>query len=370
MHDQRQPTWKRRETRGAVLLLVLLVVAGLSVVVTAGLRGLRIEDTGARTLRNRLRGEAMAESGLRLAAYWLARGAEASRFVHYGQTWSRFFEDDQARQSLVDPDTASGAAILNLFADEKLRVEIQDESGKLPINALAGANFETYKNILLALLQSAPFHMQEPQAMDLIYAIRDWLDADGTPFASSAYDRISGAEDDYYQDRQAPYRCKNGPMESLSELLLIRGVTRQLYTGENGGLGLKDLLTVWESRAINIGTAPAPILRALAWRASEQQGQAFATAILAYRENPLHYESLQKTDWYRTALPEFKDLALPEEVLTLESSHFTVRATARIGSTTVQRFACLERARPEAKQDGKRVVKVLLQRMIEPSPVR
>ncbi len=364
------PILGRVRNRGTVLLLVLLVVTALALVVTTGLRGLRIEETGARLLRNRLRAEALAESGLRLAAYGLTREVGTAHFVHYGQVWSRFFHDAQVRQSLLDPDTVAGAAILDLFSDEKLSVDIHDESGKLPINALAGANFEVYKNILLAILQSSPFRMQESEALNLIYAIKDWLDADTTTFTPSIYDRISGAEDDYYSSRQAQYRCKNGPIETLSELLLVKGVTKRLYDGENGSIGLKDLLTVWESRNININTAPAPVLRALAWRLNEQQGNDFATALIAYRENQLHYDSLKITGWYRIALPQFENIPLPDAILTLKGRHFTVTATARIGSTTVQRFACLEWTSPVTMQSDKNVVKILYQRLIDLPPAR
>ncbi|EFL49705.1 general secretion pathway protein K [Solidesulfovibrio fructosivorans JJ]] len=354
--------------RGAVLLFVLLVVLALAMVLTAGIEGLGLEETGARVQRNRLRAEALAESGICLAAFLLAREVSGSGVVHRGQVWSRFFHDPQLRQTFFDQNTVEGAAILRLFADDVLRVEIQDESGKIPINALAGANFEIYKNMLLALLQSSLFHLSEPEALRLIYALRDWLDADDTTFSSLGNNQIVGAEDDYYRTRQAPYRCKNGPLETLSELLLVRGMTVELYNGKNGQPGLKDLLTVWESRTININTAPAPVLRALAWRLDEVRGNAFAQAIIDYRENRFHTGSLEKPGWYRTMLPEFQDVLLPEGIMSLKSSHFTVTATARAGATTVTRFASLERIRPEVA--GWHTIKVLYQGLRAPSASR
>jgi general secretion pathway protein K len=356
------------QDRGAILLFVLLVVLALAAVVTAGMEGLGLEETGARVRRNRLGAEALAESGLRLAAFLLAREASRSRAVYDGQIWSRFFNDPQLRQTLFDPNTTEGAAVLRLFADDALEVKVRDESGKIPINALAGANFEIYKNMLLALLQSSLFHLSEPESLRLIYALRDWLDADDTTFVSPDSDQIAGAEDDYYRHRQAPYRCKNGPMEALSELLLVRGMTAELYDGKNGQPGLKDLLTVWESRTVNINTAPAPILRALAWHLDEVRGNAFAQAVIDYRENRSHSDSLERPGWYRTALPEFKDVVLPEGIMSQESSHFTVTATARMGSTTVVRFACLERIRSEVT--GRYGIKVLYQGMVAPSSTR
>ena len=55
-------------------------------------------------------------------------------------------------------------------------------------------------------------------------AILDWLDADDTP-------RDNGAESDYYASLTPPYAPRNGPIQSIEELLLVRGVTPQLLFG-------------------------------------------------------------------------------------------------------------------------------------------
>src|SRR5476649_2541455 len=55
-------------------------------------------------------------------------------------------------------------------------------------------------------------------------SIQDWIDADDDP-------RIAGAENDYYQSLTPPYSAKNAPMDDLSELLLVKGVTPEMYWG-------------------------------------------------------------------------------------------------------------------------------------------
>src|SRR5262249_12987180 len=57
-------------------------------------------------------------------------------------------------------------------------------------------------------------------------AILDWIDADDQL-------RTNGAEDEYYQTLQPPYHCKNAPLDSLEELLLVRGVTPELLFGND-----------------------------------------------------------------------------------------------------------------------------------------
>ena len=66
-------------------------------------------------------------------------------------------------------------------------------------------------------------------------AIIDWKDGNSTPSAN-------GAETEYYQTLEPPYRAKNSKFEILDELLLVNGVTPLLFYGEdlNGNGRLDD----------------------------------------------------------------------------------------------------------------------------------
>src|SRR5262249_55773334 len=55
-------------------------------------------------------------------------------------------------------------------------------------------------------------------------AILDWIDPDDDP-------REQGAERDYYASLPHPYAPRNGPLASIDELLLVRGVTPALLYG-------------------------------------------------------------------------------------------------------------------------------------------
>src|SRR5207247_2554528 len=61
---------------------------------------------------------------------------------------------------------------------------------------------------------------------DIAAAIVDWVDADTQP-------RQGGAENEYYSGLTPPYRTRNGPLDSIDELLLVRGVTPQLLYGSD-----------------------------------------------------------------------------------------------------------------------------------------
>jgi len=100
----------------------------------------------------------------------------------------------------------------------------------------------------------------------VVDSILDWLDAD------DLY-RANGAENDYYRSLKEPYDCKNGPMDSVEELLLVKGVTPEMYYGKKaaekaeGGakvdqIGLKDVFSIYApGDQIDINSAPYPVLR-------------------------------------------------------------------------------------------------------------
>ncbi|MCL4217184.1 MAG: general secretion pathway protein GspK [Candidatus Hydrogenedentes bacterium] len=109
-------------------------------------------------------------------------------------------------------------------------------------------------------------------------AILDWLDSDDET-------RPEGAEYDYYTTQELGYSCKNAPMDSLDELLLIKGITPEMFFGdrEAGFLPLTELLTVHgnPNGTVNLNTAEYETLLAL----GEAVGQTgLADSVLSERE--------------------------------------------------------------------------------------
>jgi len=94
-----------------------------------------------------------------------------------------------------------------------------DESGKININAMM-ANDPTGSQLYQMLL------LLPNMTDDIANSIIDWVDIDTTP-------RQGGAENDYYNTLTPPYNAKNGPLDSLEELLLVKGVTPQLLFGSD-----------------------------------------------------------------------------------------------------------------------------------------
>ncbi|HEV3444715.1 MAG TPA: hypothetical protein VG099_08740, partial [Gemmataceae bacterium] len=112
----------------------------------------------------------------------------------------------------MDPDDQSGGG-------KQYRNGVIDESGKININALM--QLDPSGTILYNVLMLLP-NMTDEIANSII----DWIDADDTP-------RPNGAESDYYGSLSPPYQAKNGPLDSIEELLFVKGVTPQLLYGND-----------------------------------------------------------------------------------------------------------------------------------------
>lgn len=139
-------------------------------------------------------------------------------------------------------------------------VRVSDESGKIPINLVS-------EGLLRQILGHLGLEMDEADAITA--SILDWRDEDDEV-------RVNGAESDYYLDRPSPYLAKNARLDSLEELLLVKGVTHELYHGGTEGfpVGLKQIFTVFNPRPIlNVRSSPPEVLKALFGLDDEQLAQ-------------------------------------------------------------------------------------------------
>jgi general secretion pathway protein K len=137
------------------------------------------------------------------------------------------------------------------------RVRFIDEGGKININRVSD---ETLRRVFTNL-------GIDPARRDtLVDSIMDWRDADDLH-------RVNGAETDYYASLTPGYSAKNGPLDSVADLLWIKGMTRELYFGssepagtspERRSIALRDIFTVDSPiDRVNLRTAPAEVSHAL-----------------------------------------------------------------------------------------------------------
>jgi len=128
-------------------------------------------------------------------------------------------------------------------------IGLQDEERKLNINGLTPQNYP----ILSSLIEVLGFDDEIAETIAL--SILDWKDEDALPS-----DPAKGAEDDYYEEQDRPYKCKNAPFDSLEELRLVRGMTKEIFQA------LSDYLTIFPKDGafqINFDTASPVVLKAV-----------------------------------------------------------------------------------------------------------
>ena len=137
------------------------------------------------------------------------------------------------------------------LGDGTLSGSITDESGKINLNALIGNNDKPVpwrKNQLLLLFDL--LQINADQAASIVDSIVDWLDKNNEP------ERF-GAEEGFYRGMTPPYSPKNGPLDTLEELHMVKGITDDIYKK------IFPYLTVYGDGKINVNTADKLVLQSL-----------------------------------------------------------------------------------------------------------
>lgn len=305
--DPAVPTGRKRRERGVALLLVLLIIA---VVAT-----MQIETQ----YTTRIDAQIAANVALDTQFYYLARsGIEAAR--------SLLTED--RRDNAFDATTETWAAPIAYPVDEALvSLALVDEERKFPLNALVKRTVtpqqgrpddplvevqvdEGLYGAFTSLLESLEIPAEVAPAMI------DWLDPDDDPYGAD------GAEINFYERLKPPYKTKNGPVSTLDELRMVRGIDAKAFRA------LADLVTPYSTEAkININTAPKELLTVLL---TELDAGLIDELIQKRTDEPFQKPSEVKQ--YLKDFSMFTDERLNdlEKLFRTDSSHFTITSTASL----------------------------------------
>jgi general secretion pathway protein K len=159
-------------------------------------------------------------------------------------------------------------------------INVVEEGGKLNINLLKDENDRLNRPVIDQLLRLIDLLNRENYgnfniSYELIPSIIDWIDFDDEiTFLPFIKHENSGAESDYYSNLTPPYRCKNNLFETTEQLLLVKGVTQQVFDC------LKDFITVKGDGKININWASKYIIQSL----SENMDPVLAQMIIDRRK--------------------------------------------------------------------------------------
>ena len=176
---------------------------------------------------------------------------------------------------------------LNLLSEENAfdiddgncSITITEENGKLNVNLLKDKNGKPNRTKIDQLLRLIDLLNREEAGYSrigygLVPSIIDWADSDDkvTHLPFIKYEN-SGAESAYYGNLENPYRCRNTSLEVTEELLLVKGITQDVFER------MRDYVTVYGNGRVNINHASKLVIESL----SEKMDAVLARMIIDRR---------------------------------------------------------------------------------------
>ena len=234
----------RRQREGFFLVLVLIVIVVATMAVYSFTDLMVAYDDAAYLSGDLVQARVTVESASEAVRLILAQPPQGRRDLggvfNNPQLFQAITVAADSQQENLTNYSVLAAGLSPTLGFAGVRFGLQDESAKLNINtltilennsdlfeaglALAGQDLsEDSEAVALgiadSLLMSLPGMTQ-----DTVDAILDWLDEDDEA-------REFGAEAEYYNTLATPYSPANGPLQTVEELLLVRGVTPTLLFG-------------------------------------------------------------------------------------------------------------------------------------------
>ena len=283
-----------RNSKGIALILTLLIISIIVSVTLQFNRYMRDDLCAAVNLRDGIKHGHIAKSGFN---YALAVLYEDDKNV------------DSVHDSLADSKTLSEKSA-DLFEDGRFELELKDHSGMIQINSLVdekGKYNNIQKDLLTRFLQSQEFGLKDEEVDHIVNAIKDWIDADDDPTG------FGGAENSYYQGLETPYSCHDAPVEFIEELLLVKGINRELFSG------IESFLSPYGDGKININTADPLVLEALSDDIDHERAEDMAD----WRGKEENQDSLSSTNWYKS-VPGMGGVNIEAGLLTTSSIYFEI----------------------------------------------
>ncbi len=153
-------------------------------------------------------------------------------------------------QGWGDPITYAG---IPLPSGWEVKVSVQDEGSKLPLNTIDEA--------LLNEILEEELEIDFGTTRELSSTLLDWIDEDEER-------RLNGAESEDYLSENPPYRAADAPLQSLYELRLLK-VWQDEFFDEDGQPNelfdrFAELFSVVNDGPVNLNSAPQSVLDTIA----------------------------------------------------------------------------------------------------------
>ena len=253
----------RNNKSGIIIIIVIWILTILMLLVTGLGRRTNIELKLAKHAMSKGQAKALGLAGLLYAVDLIRQDMENEESVEKDTLYYcgiPIKEDLSTEDVFVKQEFDSGyfeiqyrEACPKEGEDVRIFPGFEDEERKVNINGLLHHNVEVFAQLLMAL------DVEEQEAFKIAYSALDWKDENGD-VNNDSY----GAEDDYYRGLGKPYHCKNALFDSKEEIMLVRGMTGEIYKD------IKEYITVYPKNAglkVNFDTASKNVLLALTRKA-------------------------------------------------------------------------------------------------------
>jgi general secretion pathway protein K len=226
---------QKRSERGVALLAALLAISLMTVLVIDFTNATALGYRSAANRVNALRADCLAKSAIAVGLSLLSQQA-----ILNSASQKPFYALNQPWAMPYPPVPVGGGTASLSIVDDARKININ-----LLINPRTGAINRDVAQILTRLFEI----IGVPQT--ILPAIVDWLDPD------SVESPDGGAEADYYLRLIPPYEPRNGPMPTIGDLRMIRGMTTPIF------FRLINFVTTSPESRVNINTAPPEVIAAL-----------------------------------------------------------------------------------------------------------
>lgn len=291
-------------------MTVLLVIAVLLPLVLAFSSRVQVNLLQAENFRNSAQAVRLARSGIE-GAMGILKADDAS------------YDSRKDKWALEFPA---------ISVDEgKVEVRIEDDDGKININLLVLPNgVDVNKDVEKRLRSLVSRIGGRPEVVD---ALIDWIDTNDDITGTE------GAETEFYKDQG--YDCKNGPLDSLDELSMVKGFDRDLLVTKGF---LKYVTVAPTDGKVNVNTAPAEVLFAVLTTQTTGFAQPLNEGdvedLVRYRDE---HELKDIKDLNRVVKISTAQAGSMANLLKVNSLFFTVRSTCSLGKVVHTAEAVLRR---------------------------
>lgn len=301
----------KKTRRGAALILTLLIVGLLAASTLTYIKTTHLEARTADNVYSYTQASVLTRAGLEGAKTILAM--DDMKYDAKTDMWARF---DQA------------ASLAGGFFDEgSFTGKIVDLSSRLNPNYLVDSK-GFYDPDRLAQFERLFMNLQLDPG--LLTPVLDWLDINEET-------RNGGAESPYYYSLESPYPAGNGPLETPGRIMMVKGITADVYYGTKDNRGLGEFITVHSDGRININTADELVLISL----DDDLTQDTAKEIIRQR-NAEPFEKVDDLKLITGMTPElFSRIA---GFCSVKSQYFLIRIEGRFREAAAVCTAVVERS--------------------------